>query len=103
MKRHDIGPQPGPQETFIRSNADIVFFGGAAGGGKSFSLLLDAGALASRYNGYGAVIFRKTSVQVMAEGGLWDTNEQIYPYVGGTRGAGEQAVGLSERFGQPSS
>jgi|GEM_PF-1464733 len=44
--------------------------------------------MAARYKGYGAVIFRKTSVQVMSEGGLWDTSEKIYPLVGarGTRG-----------------
>jgi hypothetical protein len=28
-----IGPQPGPQEMFLASPADIVIYGGAAGGG----------------------------------------------------------------------
>lgn len=88
MSTHTITPQPGPQTDFMECSADICFYGGAAGGGKSFGLLLDAGALATQYTDYGAVIFRKTSVQVMSEGGLWDTSEQIYPYVGarGTRG-----------------
>lgn len=27
-----IGPQPGPQSDFIQSPADIVIYGGAAGG-----------------------------------------------------------------------
>lgn len=27
-----VGPQPGPQESFLSSTADIVIFGGAAGG-----------------------------------------------------------------------
>jgi hypothetical protein len=28
-----IGPQPGPQERFLRSNAQVALYGGAAGGG----------------------------------------------------------------------
>jgi hypothetical protein len=31
--REEIRPQPGPQEAFLASCADIVLFGGAAGGG----------------------------------------------------------------------
>ena len=40
-KRVIIRPQPGPQETFLSSPADIVIYGGAAGGGKSYALLLE--------------------------------------------------------------
>lgn len=29
----EIRPQPGPQEMFAASSADVAFFGGAAGGG----------------------------------------------------------------------
>ena len=29
----EIGPQAGPQESFLSSQADIAIFGGAAGGG----------------------------------------------------------------------
>lgn len=29
----EIRPQPGPQETFLSTPADVAFFGGAAGGG----------------------------------------------------------------------
>ncbi|KKN36249.1 hypothetical protein LCGC14_0775390 [marine sediment metagenome] len=77
-----IRPQPGPQEQFLSSSADIVFFGGQAGGGKSFGLELEP----TRHihnPGFGAVIFRKTSVQIRSEGGLWDTSEMIYPHLGG--------------------
>lgn len=28
-----IGPQPGPQERFLKSNASFTLYGGAAGGG----------------------------------------------------------------------
>ncbi len=34
-------PQPGPQTEFLRCRATVAIMGGAAGGGKTFSLLLD--------------------------------------------------------------
>lgn len=77
-----IRPQIGPQTTFLSSSADIVIYGGSAGSGKSFSLLMEP----LRHIGipdFGAVIFRRTSTQVRNEGGLWDTSNQIYPHVGG--------------------
>lgn len=33
MSTLEIRPQPGPQTAFLASGADIVIFGGAAGGG----------------------------------------------------------------------
>lgn len=73
-----IGPQPGPQTSFLHSHADIVFYGGAAGGGKSFGLLLDP---CRHYlnEEFGGVVFRRTSVQVRNEGGLWDESMKLYP------------------------
>ena len=72
-----IGPQQGPQSDFLASEADIAIYGGAAGGGKSFGLLLDP--LRHHDNGdFGGVIFRKTSVQVRNEGGLWDESMNLY-------------------------
>lgn len=60
----------------------MAVYGGAAGGGKSFALLLEA-LRHINHDGYGAVIFRRTSVQVRNEGSLWDTSESLYPFVGG--------------------
>lgn len=77
-----IAPQDGPQELFLSSPADICVFGGSAGGGKTFSLLLEPLRHISLI-GFGAVIFRRTSTQVRNEGGLWDTSQQIYPFAGG--------------------
>jgi len=36
---HGFIPQPGPQHAFITCPADIVVYGGARGGGKSFATL----------------------------------------------------------------
>lgn len=72
-----IGPQAGPQTTFVGCEADIAIYGGAAGGGKSFGLLLDP--LRHHNNDdFGGVCFRKTSVQVRNEGGLWDESMKLY-------------------------
>lgn len=77
-----IGPQPGPQTDFLSSTADIAIYGGAAGGGKTYGLLLDPLRHIDK-PGFGGVIFRRTTVQVRNEGALWDESMQLYPLVGG--------------------
>lgn len=74
-------PQPGFQQDFLKSPADIVIGGGAAGAGKTFTLLLEA----LRYmdvKGFGGVIFRRTYPQITLEGCLWDTSTNIYQPLG---------------------
>lgn len=78
----EIKPQPGPQLDFLQSRADIVIFGGAAGGGKTFALLLECLRWINNSK-YSAIIFRRTSTQVRNPGGLWDTSMTIYPLAGG--------------------
>lgn len=77
-----LRPQPGPQMIFLQSRADIAIFGGAAGGGKSFSLLLEPCYHISNAK-FRAVIFRRTGPMLHAPGGLWDACRDIYPLVGG--------------------
>lgn len=72
-----IAPQPGPQTSFLESDADIVIYGGAAGGGKTYALLLEALRNVD-VPGFGAVIFRRNANQILAQGGLWDTSREIY-------------------------
>ena len=81
-----IKPQEGPQTAFMSTPAQIWIYGGAAGGGKSFGLLLSA----LRYKnvpGFGCTIFRRNFNQIFAQGGLWDESVKIYQ---GVRGAQPQ-------------
>lgn len=73
----DIRPQAGPQEDFLASPADIAIFGGAAGCGKTFALLMEP-LRHIHTPGFGAVVFRRSMPQVTTEGGLWDTARALY-------------------------
>jgi hypothetical protein len=72
-----IRPQEGYQLDFASSSADICIGGGAAGVGKTFSLLLEP-IRHKDVEGFGSVIFRRTNPQIRNEGGLWDTSVQLY-------------------------
>ncbi len=93
MASLEIKPQPGPQTELLSSKADIAIFGGAAGSGKSYGLLLDP---LRHFNNkdFGGVIFRRNSVQVRNEGGLWDESMKLYPLFG----AKPKEVSLEWRF-----
>jgi hypothetical protein len=75
-----IRPQPA-QERFLRSKADISIYGGAAGGGKSYALLL-APLRHIHRPGFSGIIFRRQGTQILSEGGLWDVSERLYPHLG---------------------
>lgn len=79
-RQNILGPQAGPQTMFMASSADIVIYGGAAGGGKTYALLLEA-LRHKDVKGFGAVIFRKNFTQITAEGGLWDASTKIFSQV----------------------
>lgn len=79
-----LRPQPGYQVAFLKSAADITIGGGAAGAGKTFSLLLDMLYNAENPN-YSAVFFRRTTPELTAIGGAWETAMDLYSRtVGGT-------------------
>lgn len=72
-----VRPQEGYQMNFASTSADIAIGGAAAGVGKTYSLLLEP----VRYKdikGFGTVVFRRTSPQIKAEGGLWDTSLNVF-------------------------
>lgn len=73
----EIRGQPGPQEAFLSTPADVCIYGGAAGGGKTYGMLLDALHYV-HVPGFGAVFFRKNHNQIFSEGGLWDTSLELY-------------------------
>lgn len=79
-----IRPQKGPQEKFLATSADIAVYGGAAGGGKTYALLMEP----LRYintKGYRAVIFRKNFNQIFASGGIWDESQELYGDIAGSK------------------
>ncbi len=78
-----IEPQPGPQTAFFLTPADIAGYGGAAGSGKSFALLLESLRHVDNSE-FGWVIFRRTYPEIKNEGGLWDEASKLFPLIGAT-------------------
>lgn len=77
-----IDSQPGPQRRASESRADVLFFGGGAGGGKSRFLIQDA---AKYYDkpAMSSILFRRTYDELRGEGSLWAESEQVFPFLGG--------------------
>ena len=78
-----VRPQKGPQEKFLATSADIAIYGGAAGGGKTYALLM----CPLRYKnvpGFTCTIFRKNFNQIFSQGGLWQEAEQMYRSIKGS-------------------
>lgn len=70
-------PQPGPQILFHSSPADEALYGGAAGGGKSESLLVEAARYVDR-PGHHAVLFRRTFPELTRADGLIPRSKQLF-------------------------
>lgn len=77
-----IRPQEGFQMNFLSTSADIAIGGSGAGVGKTFSLLLEP-LRHSDNRDFGTVLFRRTTPQIKAEGGVWDATKKIYNLVDG--------------------
>ncbi len=82
MELIEIRPQK-KQEIFLSSRADIAIFGGGAGGGKTFALLLEPLYHINNPD-FGAVIFRRTMPEITKEKGLLDESMRLYPLFGAT-------------------
>lgn len=77
-----IRPNPGPQEAYLATSADMAFFGGAAGGGKTYATLLD-GVRWKDDPDFDGVIFRREAGDMMGAGRLWDEAVSLYGLFGG--------------------
>ena len=75
-----FGPQPGPQRTFAETDADFAIFGGTAAGGKSWCLCYEAAKLCAipYARAVRAILFRRSDVDLVAGGGLWDTSGKVF-------------------------
>ena len=79
-----ISAQPGPQTAVLQSAADICIFGGAAGCGKTFVLIVEPLRHVGRVANFATVFFRRTTPQITNPGALWDQTLTFYPQLGGT-------------------
>ena len=68
----ELRPHAGPQETFLGTAADVAIYGGAAGGGKSFALLMEPLRHVTTNREFAAVLFRRTLADAKKPGGTWD-------------------------------
>ncbi len=80
-EQRKIKPQP-RQEEFLSSPADIAIIGGAAGGGKTYSILIEP-LRHIKNSRFGAVIFRRTTPELTRQGGAWEDARELYPLLGG--------------------
>jgi Terminase large subunit, T4likevirus-type, N-terminal len=100
MTTQFISPQPGGQERFLSITTDEALFGGAAGPGKSWDLVIDVlglqfertrfGIKAIEHKDYRGVIFRRKTTQFTK---LIDESKKYYPDFG--------AYYITHRTGDP--
>ena len=84
QEREVIAPASLPQELFINSDADITIASGSAGSSKSYSILLKWFRYVDCPYSRG-VIFRTTSTQLLAQGGLWEEAQSLFKRVYGDK------------------
>lgn len=68
-------PNPGPQTDFLASPEREVLYGGAAGGGKSFALIIDPLRYCNNQN-FNALILRRTNDELRE---LIHKSQELYP------------------------
>jgi len=84
----DAGIRPSERQSiFLSSPADIAIFGGAAGGGKTYALLLEPTRHIDNRD-FNSVIFRRTYPEITQSGGIWEDSGKIYPSLGAAQHLG---------------
>lgn len=76
-----VRPLPGAQERFLMSDAQIVFYGGAAGSGKSEGLVLDQLSRIQDPN-FESVTFRRNTKSLKGAGGIFNKAGKVYKRLG---------------------
>lgn len=82
LEQTPIGPSSPKQNLILHQSNDTAIVGGAMGSGKSYVALLYPLKFADDPYLRG-VIFRKTTGELTAQGGLWETACELYAYVFG--------------------
>jgi phage terminase large subunit-like protein len=76
-----LKPNDGMQYRFAACEADVAFYGGPAGCGKTALLQMESCRF---YNNplYTGIIFRRETTSITLPGGMWETGEPIYKALG---------------------
>lgn len=77
MNNKIIAPASKPQEDALNSTSDITLYGGSAGSGKTYTLLITALKFMMVPKSTGC-IFRRTSKMLDAPGSIWSEAVQMY-------------------------
>ena len=78
----ELRPQPGPQEHFLGTPADIAIMGGSVFGGKTWALTVEPiRHLANP--GFTFAGFRRVKPDITNPGGWWDEAMGLYPHMDG--------------------
>lgn len=83
IEQETIGPSSPKQQLMLMQTADTAILGGAMGSGKSFISLLYPLKFADDPH-FRGVIFRKTTGEITAQGGLWENACEIYTKIYGS-------------------
>ncbi len=97
-----IRPNAGPQTDAFACSADVLIYGGGAGGGKTWFLVAEPLRFKDDPN-FRCAIFRRTFPQITGQGGIWDEANELYPKFGGVLREGNELdckfpSGASVRF-----